>query len=66
MRIGIVGLGRMGGNMCRRLMKAGHRCVVFDADESIVSLDTGALAPLRGVARVDRSTSGATPSGSRP
>ena len=32
MRIGIVGLGRMGGNICRRLMKAGHKCVVFDVD----------------------------------
>jgi len=29
MQIGVVGLGRMGGNMTRRLMKAGHRCVVF-------------------------------------
>jgi len=32
MQIGIVGLGRMGGNISRRLMKAGHRCVVFDAN----------------------------------
>jgi 6-phosphogluconate dehydrogenase len=32
MQIGIVGLGRMGGNICRRLMKAGHRCVVFDSN----------------------------------
>ena len=32
MQIGIVGLGRMGGNIARRLMKAGHRCVVFDAN----------------------------------
>jgi 6-phosphogluconate dehydrogenase len=32
MRIGIVGLGRMGANIARRLMKAGHACVVFDAD----------------------------------
>jgi len=32
MQIGIIGLGRMGGNICRRLMKAGHHCVVFDAD----------------------------------
>jgi 6-phosphogluconate dehydrogenase len=32
MEIGIIGLGRMGGNICRRLMKAGHRCVVFDVD----------------------------------
>ena len=31
MQIGIVGLGRMGGNIARRLMKAGHACVVFDA-----------------------------------
>ncbi len=32
MQIGIIGLGRMGGNICRRLMKAGHRCVVFDTN----------------------------------
>jgi 6-phosphogluconate dehydrogenase len=31
MQIGVVGLGRMGGNISRRLMKAGHHCVVFDA-----------------------------------
>ena len=29
MQIGIVGLGKMGGNMSRRLMKAGHHCVVY-------------------------------------
>ena len=32
MQIGVVGLGKMGGNMSRRLMKAGHTCVVFDAN----------------------------------
>jgi 6-phosphogluconate dehydrogenase len=32
MQIGIVGLGRMGGNIARRLMRAGHSCVVFDAN----------------------------------
>ena len=32
MQIGVIGLGRMGGNIARRLMKAGHACVVFDAD----------------------------------
>ena len=26
----MVGLGRMGANMVRRLIKAGHRCIVFD------------------------------------
>jgi 6-phosphogluconate dehydrogenase len=30
MQIGIIGLGRMGGNISRRLMRAGHDCVVFD------------------------------------
>ena len=29
MQIGVIGLGKMGGNMTRRLMKAGHDCVVF-------------------------------------
>jgi 6-phosphogluconate dehydrogenase len=29
MQIGIIGLGKMGGNMSRRLMKAGHHCVVY-------------------------------------
>ena len=32
MQIGIVGLGRMGGNIARRLMKAGHGCVVYDVN----------------------------------
>ncbi len=32
MQIGVIGLGRMGGNISRRLMKAGHHCVVFDTD----------------------------------
>jgi len=30
MQLGMVGLGRMGANMVRRLMKGGHECVVFD------------------------------------
>lgn len=30
MKIAMVGLGRMGGNMVRRLMRAGHQCVVYD------------------------------------
>jgi len=30
MQIGVIGLGRMGGNIARRLMRAGHRCVVYD------------------------------------
>jgi 6-phosphogluconate dehydrogenase len=30
MQLGMIGLGRMGANMVRRLMKAGHECVVYD------------------------------------
>ena len=30
MQLGMVGLGRMGANMVRRLLKGGHDCVVFD------------------------------------
>ena len=30
MQLGMIGLGRMGGNMVRRLQKAGHKCVVYD------------------------------------
>ncbi len=30
MQLGMVGLGRMGANMVRRLIRAGHRCTVFD------------------------------------
>ena len=30
MQLGMIGLGRMGANMVRRLIKGGHECVVFD------------------------------------
>ncbi len=33
----MIGLGRMGGNMVRRLMRAGHDCVVFDPDPKAVA-----------------------------
>lgn len=32
MQLGMIGLGRMGGNMVRRLMRAGHQCFVHDLD----------------------------------
>jgi 6-phosphogluconate dehydrogenase len=41
MQIGIVGLGRMGANITRRLMRQGHECVVFDANLA-TSLKLGA------------------------
>lgn len=34
--LGIVGLGRMGANIARRVMRAGHRCVVYDVREDAV------------------------------
>ena len=37
MKIAMIGLGRMGGNMARRLMRAGHECVAFDPDPSSVA-----------------------------
>jgi 6-phosphogluconate dehydrogenase len=30
MQLGMIGLGRMGANMVRRLVRHGHECVVFD------------------------------------
>jgi 6-phosphogluconate dehydrogenase len=36
MQIGMIGLGRMGANMVRRLIRAGHRCVVFDTSPKAV------------------------------
>ena len=36
MQLGMVGLGRMGANLVRRLMKGGHNCVVYDVNESAV------------------------------
>jgi 6-phosphogluconate dehydrogenase len=36
MQLGMVGLGRMGANMVRRLMQAGHQCVVFDPKREAV------------------------------
>jgi 6-phosphogluconate dehydrogenase len=41
MQLGMIGLGRMGGNMVRRLMRGGHQCVVFD-------VHADAMAPLAG------------------
>jgi 6-phosphogluconate dehydrogenase len=37
MELGIVGLGRMGANMARRLMRDGHKCVVYDVNPEAVA-----------------------------
>src|SRR5580692_12597112 len=36
MQLGMIGLGRMGANMVRRLLKGGHQCVVFDRTPAVV------------------------------
>jgi 6-phosphogluconate dehydrogenase len=45
-QLGMIGLGRMGANMVRRLMKRGHTCVVYDVNEKAVKAlaDEGAVA----------------------
>ena len=37
MQIGMIGLGRMGANMVKRLLKAGHQCVVYDRSPAAVA-----------------------------
>jgi 6-phosphogluconate dehydrogenase len=45
MQLGMIGLGRMGAGLARRLMRGGHECVVFDLDEKLVKrlTDEGAV-----------------------
>ena len=41
MQLGMIGLGRMGANMVRRLQKGGHKCVVYDRSaESVKQLSS--------------------------
>jgi 6-phosphogluconate dehydrogenase len=46
MQLGMIGLGRMGGNMVRRLIRGGHTCVVYDrsADATRALAGEGAVA----------------------
>jgi 6-phosphogluconate dehydrogenase len=37
MQVGMVGLGRMGANLVRRLMRDGHECVAFDLNQEVVT-----------------------------
>ncbi|MGH6613076.1 phosphogluconate dehydrogenase (NAD(+)-dependent, decarboxylating) [Sphingomonas sp.] len=41
MKIGIIGLGRMGGNISRRLMRAGHETVVYDRNPDAIAALAG-------------------------
>jgi 6-phosphogluconate dehydrogenase len=50
MKIAMVGLGRMGANMVRRLLRNGHECIVHDisADTVAALVDEGAQAATHG------------------
>ena len=37
MKVGVVGLGRMGAAIARRLKLGGHSCIVFDIDDALVA-----------------------------
>src|SRR4051812_8151969 len=59
MQLGMIGLGRMGANMVRRLLREGHQCVVFDrspkaVEELVKEKATGASSPQEFVKKLDK------------
>ena len=59
MQLGMIGLGRMGANMVRRLMQGGHACAVFDMSPDAVAAlaqegATGAASLAELVAKLDK------------
>ncbi|MCB0919898.1 MAG: decarboxylating 6-phosphogluconate dehydrogenase [Actinobacteria bacterium] len=59
MQLGMIGLGRMGANIVRRLMRDGHRCVVYDPNSEVVEElakegATGASSPEDFVAKLEK------------
>ena len=62
MPLGMIGLGRMGANMVRRLLKNGQECVVFDRSPNVVHAlvkekATGATSLADLVTKLDRPAS---------
>ncbi|EUA41398.1 NAD binding domain of 6-phosphogluconate dehydrogenase family protein [Mycobacterium avium subsp. avium 2285 (R)] len=41
MQLGMIGLGRMGANIVRRVVKGGHECVVYDHNPDAVKAMAG-------------------------
>src|SRR5262245_46207036 len=59
MQLGMIGLGRMGANLVRRLMRDGHQCVVYDVSADAVKALTaegaqGATSLAEFVSQLDR------------
>lgn len=55
MQLGMIGLGRMGANMVRRLMRAGHRCVAYDrSPDAVASLERDGAQPAASLAELVR------------
>ena len=59
MQLGMIGLGRMGANLVRRLMRNGHECVVYDVSvDAVTPLEkegaTGASSYEDLVAKLDK------------
>jgi 6-phosphogluconate dehydrogenase len=53
MQLGVVGLGRMGGNIAQRLMRHGHSCVVYDRSaEAVASIASKGAAGSRSLAEL--------------
>jgi 6-phosphogluconate dehydrogenase (decarboxylating) len=60
MQLGMVGLGRMGANLSRRLMRAGHEVVAFDLDaEAVARLARDGAVAVAGLDARDRATAAA-------
>jgi 6-phosphogluconate dehydrogenase len=59
MQLGMMGLGRMGGGMVQRLLRAGHDCVVYDTDAAAVQ--TQQQAGATGVTDLDEFVARLTP-----
>src|SRR5882724_4507943 len=59
MQLGMIGLGRMGANMVRRLLRGGHQCVVFDrsakaVEEQVKEKATGAVSLAEFVKKLEK------------
>jgi 6-phosphogluconate dehydrogenase len=55
MQLGLIGLGRMGGDIARRLMAGGHTCVAYDRDaKTVEALVAGGASPAKDLADLVR------------